>query len=37
MFPKNHSTMPRVVPSYFKLNPNKEKRLAIKASFKKVF
>ena len=26
MFPKNHSIIPIVVPSYFKLNPDKEEK-----------
>jgi len=27
MFPKNHSIIPIVVPSYFKLNPDKEEKI----------
>jgi hypothetical protein len=27
MLPKNHPIMPRVVPSYFKLNPDKEEKI----------
>jgi len=27
MFPKNHPTILRVVPSYFKLNPDKEEKI----------
>jgi hypothetical protein len=27
MFPKNHFTIPIVVPSYFNLNPDKEEKI----------
>jgi len=27
MFPKNHPTIPIVVPFYFKLNPDKEEKI----------